>query len=100
MTITREDAIDAATKFLSSRMQSRLEIVQSISGTVYAPLDFDMRYKIIYRNNTPLRYDSWTNEFTRISSERRPGLPALVEIPAPAPVPAPEAAPGSPGGSY
>ena len=47
MTITREDAIDAATKFLSSRMQSRLEIVQSISGPVYTSCDFNFSDWII-----------------------------------------------------
>jgi len=43
MTITKEKAIQAAVNLLSSRIKSRLEIVDHISGILYNPDKVDLK---------------------------------------------------------
>lgn len=56
---------------------------------------FQMRYDIIYWHGKPVRYDTWSNDFTPINRQRVPTTgveEAVIDAPAPeaAPAPAPE----------
>jgi hypothetical protein len=69
-------------------------------------LYFNMRYEIVKLGSRPVRYDTWTNQFTRIAERKNPQReyefvpvdydPFAEKAPAPAPAPPPAPAPESP----